>query len=99
MDKKFYAIHDELKEEWDSDEIMFQVNDTCARRAFVDMLKQKTYIADHAENYNLYRMGYIDKGKGIVGELPLRIGNGKELKEVIDAETAEKNGREALNNK
>lgn len=96
MQNKFYAVHDEQKTEWDTDEIMLQQNDAMARRAFIDILKQKTYVASHAEDYNLYFMAEMSKN-GINGFEPILIASGKELKKMID-EIQEKENKEYTKN-
>ena len=93
MEKKIYFIHDEMKKAWDSDEIILQINDTMAVRAFTDMVRENTYINKHAEDFNLYYCGLINKNDGIIGCTPEKIATGKTTREIIEKMNDEKKAK------
>lgn len=96
MEKKIYVIHDELKGEWDSDEIMLQNNDTLALRAFGDIIEQKTYIWKHEKDYNLYRLGYMDAEIGLIAEEPKLVAKAEDIKKIIEMKEEKDNAEKAL---
>lgn len=103
MEKKIYAIHDEAKGEWDCDEIMLQINDRMAIRAFTGMIEEKdrtgkrTFIYEHADDFNLYCIGEFDKEEAIIAIEPEKIATAKSIREMIDKKEDEEIGRKQLN--